>query len=81
MFNRLIDHIAPQVHKLQFKFLNSKSTTTQLLELLHNIGGTQDKREPIDAISLDIALAFDRVSHKLLLKKLDRIVICGTLLS
>ena len=55
MFNRLIDHIAPQVQKLPFKFLTGKYTTAQLLEVLHNIGGKRDKRVQVDAINLDIA--------------------------
>ena len=35
----------------------------------------------VDAIFLDFAKAFDRVKHKLLLKKIHRFGICGTLLS
>ena len=31
VYNRVVDHIAPQLHKLQFGFLKGKSTTAQLL--------------------------------------------------
>ena len=67
--------------KLQFGFLKGKSTTAQLLQVLHNIGEKLDKRVQVDAIYLDFAKAFDRVNHKLLLKKIHRFGICGTLLS
>ena len=64
--------------KLQFGFLKGKSTTAQLLQVLHNISEKLDKRVQVD---FDFAKAFDRVNHKLLLKKIHRFGICGTLLS
>ena len=64
--------------KLQFGFLKAKSTTAQLLQVLHNISEKLDKRVQVD---FDFAKAFDRVNHKLLLKKIHRFGICGTLLS
>ena len=66
IYNRVIDHIARQLHKLQVGFLKGKSTTAQLLQVLHNIGEKLDKRVQVDAIYLDFAKAFDRVNHKLL---------------
>ena len=79
--NRVVDHIASQLQKLQFGFLKGKSTTAQLLQVLHNIGVKLDKRVQVDAIYLEFAKAFDRVNHKLLLKKVHRFGIHGTLLS
>ena len=80
VYNRVIDHIAPQLHKLQFGFLKGKSTTAQLLQVLHNIGENLVKWGQVVAIYLDFAKAFDRVKHKLLIKKIHRFDICGTLL-
>ena len=80
VYNRVIDHIAPQLHKLQFGFLKGKSTTAQLLQVLHNIGENLVKWGQVVAIYLDFAKAFDRVKHKLLIKKIHRLGICGTLL-
>ena len=68
VYNRVIDHIAPQLHKLQFGFLKGKSTTAQLLQVLHNIDEKLDKRVQVDAIYLEFA-------------KIHRFGICGTLLS
>jgi len=73
--------IASQLHKLQFGFLKGKSTTAQLLQVLHNIGEKLDKGVQVDAIYLEFAKAFDRLNHKLLLKKVHRFGIHGTLLS
>ena len=81
IYNRVIDHIAPRLHKLQFGILKGKSTTAQLLQILHNIGEKLDKRVQVDTIYLDFAKAFDSANHKLLLKKIHRFGICGTVLS
>ena len=78
-FTTVVDHIAPQLHKLQFGFLKGKSTTAQILRVLHNIGAKLDKRVQVDAIYLDFAKAFDRVNHKLMRKKVHRFGIHGTL--
>ena len=56
-------------------------TTAQLLQVLHHIDEKLNKRVQVDAIYLDFAKAFDRVNHKLLLKKIHRFGIYGILLS
>ena len=56
------------------------STTAQLLQVLHKIGQSLDNRTQTDAVFLNLAKAFDRVDHQLLLFKLQRFGITGKLL-
>ncbi len=79
-YNRLIDHISTHLHHFQFRFLRGKSTTSQLLHVLHEIGELLDKRVQTDMVYLDFAKALDRVDHQLLLKKLSNFGVSGNLL-
>ena len=80
VFNKLIVHVSHQFYHLQFGFLKGKSTTAQLLEVLHDIGTMLDKRRQVDALYLDFSKAFDKVDYKLLLMKLHRFGITGNVL-
>ena len=53
----------------QFGFLLKHSTTWQLLDLLEDWEKTLDKRGFIRVCFLDIAKAFDRINHNLLLQE------------
>ena len=68
------------LYKFQFGFLKGLPTTAQLLQVLHEIGQSLDNRTQTDAVFLDLAEAFDRVDHQLLLFKLQRFGITGKLL-
>jgi hypothetical protein len=46
-----------------------------------NLFATVEKRRPVDAIYTDLSNAFDSVDHDLLLKKLNDLVVGGSLLS
>ena len=81
VYNRVIVRIPPQLQKMHFGFLKGKSTTAQLLQVLYNRDEKLDKRVKVDAIYLDVAKAFDRVKHELLLKMIQRFGICGNILS
>ena len=80
IYNRLIDHISSKLNELQYGFQRGKSTTSQLLHVLHNIHKMLEKRCQVDTIYLDFAKAFDKVSHDLLLVKLHNFGIKGNLL-
>lgn len=79
IYDQLINHVSCQLYNLQFGFLRGKSTTSQLLQVLHEIGESLDKRVQTDILYLDFAKAFDRVDHQLLLKKLRNFGVCGNL--
>lgn len=55
VYNRLIEHISSQLHNLQHGFLKGKSTTSQPLEFLSEIGEMLDNRVQVDTIYLDFA--------------------------
>jgi hypothetical protein len=81
IYDQLINHVSSELHNLQYGFLRGKSTTSQLLQVLHKLCESLDKRIQTDVLYLDFAKAFDRVDHQLLLKKLSDFGVCGNLLS
>ena len=74
-------HLAPLIYKMQHGFMRGKSTTTQLLEVYHDILEHVASGKEVDAIYLDLSKAFDKVPHNLLLKKLENSGIGGPLLA
>ena len=72
-FNNLIS-------EMQHGFLKSKSTTTNLLQSLNDWTKSLDAKTPVDVIYIDLAKAFDSVSHPKLIHKLQKIGVGGTLL-
>ena len=67
-------------HNAQHGFLQGRSTVTQLLAFYHEIGQSLDKSLQSDIVYLDLAKAFDSVSHQRLLLKLFRYGVSGKLL-
>ena len=65
----------------QFGFLPKRSTVWQLLEVVNDWEEAIDKGHTIHTCFVDVAKAFDRVDHRLLLQKLPGIGILGTELS
>ena len=53
---------------------------TQFLALYHEIGQSLDKGVQSDIVYLDLANAFDSISHQRLLLKLSRYEVSGKLL-
>ncbi len=64
----------------QHGFLSNHSTITQLLECMSDWTSSLDNSQPVDVAYMDIAKAFDTVSHKKLLEKLEFYGISGRLL-
>ena len=81
IYDQIINHVSSQLHNLQFGFLRGRSTASQLLQVLHEIGKSLDQRIQTDILYLDFSKAFDKVDHRLLLKKLSNFGICGNLLN
>lgn len=48
---------------MQHGFRKGRSTTTQLVEIVHDFASTINKGKQTDAILLDFSKAFDKVSH------------------
>ena len=80
VFNHCYPHLIQFIYHLQHGFLKGRSTETQLLEVYHDILASLACGKEIDAIYLELLKAFDRVSHNLLIAKLERYGICGPLL-
>lgn len=59
---------------LQHGFRKGLSTVTQLTKLVHEISQAIDNQKQIDLILLDFSKAFDRVSHKKLIIKIEAVL-------
>ena len=80
VLNRLLPHISPCLFNMQHCFLKGLSCTTQLLQVLHELGRALDSGLETDVIYLDFSKAFDSVCHAKLLSKLCTFGIDGPLL-
>ena len=69
-----------QLNNAQHGFRPKRSCATQLLEVLDDWSKAAERGEPVDAIYLDFAKAFDTVPHRRLLCKLKAYGIGGKLL-
>ena len=67
------------LNKTQHGFRNRHSTITQLLTYYDSILALMEGGDPVDAIYLDFAKAFDKVDHHILLKKVEGLGITGKL--
>ena len=80
VLNNIREHIYQEIKTSQHGFTRGKSCVTDLLEALNYIGSVLDTGGQIDTVYLDVSKAFDIVSHKSLLLKLQSIGIGGSLL-
>ena len=80
---QLLDHClsVQAIPDCQFGFLPKRSTTWQLLEAVNDWEEALDKGHSVHACFVDVAKAFDRVDHNLLLHKLPSIGVLGVELS
>ena len=70
VFDYVYHHVQHLISPQQHGFIRGKSTATQLNDTYHRVGETLDAGGQTDIIFLDLAKAFDSVSHSLLLHKL-----------
>ena len=61
VFNHCYHHLSPSFYQFQHGFLKGKSTTTQLLEVYHDILDSVASSNEVDVIYLDLSKAFDKV--------------------
>jgi hypothetical protein len=64
IYDQLINHVSSDLHNLQYGFFCGTSTTSQLLQVLHEFGESLDKRIQTDFLYLDFAKTFDKVDHR-----------------
>lgn len=79
IYDKIIDFVSTSISNNQFGFLQSRSTTQQLLLFLDTLHTSLSRDTHFDTIYLDFSKAFDRVPHNLLLLKLQSIGITGDL--
>jgi hypothetical protein len=80
VFNHCSKHLEPQIYHLQHGFMKGRSTVTQLVEVYDDIVNSVASGKEVDVLYLDLAKAFDKVPHNLLLLKLQLHGITGQLL-
>lgn len=76
--DNLMKHVTPYIFSGQHGFIKGKSTTTQLLECLNDWTELLDTGCFVDILYIDIAKAFDSVSHVKLLSKIRKYGIAGS---
>lgn len=80
VLNNIKDDLYSMVISNQHGFLTGKSCVTNLMEALDYIGSVLDRGGQVDTLYLDMSKAFDKVSHELLIQKLQEYGFGGRLL-
>ena len=65
--NKIYAHIFSQLSQKQHGFIKGRSTCSQMLDFIHEVGNSLDNSEQTDIIYLDFSKAFDSVSHACLI--------------
>ena len=80
--DKLLDHLIQNnlICDEQFGFIPGRSCSLQLLDIMEFWTKSIDEKIPVDVIYTDFAKAFDTVSHRELLYKLQNLGITGKLL-
>ncbi|XP_045783684.1 uncharacterized protein LOC123879834 [Maniola jurtina] len=73
IYDALFPAVRPLLTPLQHGFINKRSTETNLCELLDVTLDAMDKGFQVDAVYTDYSKAFDKISHDILIVKLEAI--------
>ena len=72
VFNRIYESTQHLLSDNQYQFRKKRSTTVQLLSILDKVSQSYDQRDPCCKMAyFDFAKAFDKVSHRTLIQKLQ----------
>lgn len=71
IYNRMYSHVSPVIINQQHGFVHSKSTVTNLCIFSDSVANEIKHGSQLDVIYTDLAKAFDRVNHQVLILKLE----------
>lgn len=80
IYDVMFPSVRPYLINSQHGFINRKSTESNLCEYIDSVLNALDEGFQVDAVYTDYSKAFDKISHNLLVKKLDLFGIHGNLL-
>jgi hypothetical protein len=69
----VLDHISNKLDVRQYGCLKGKSTTHELVDLLHHWHQALDRNQTIRAVFIDYAKAFDHVDHSVVIRELIKL--------
>jgi hypothetical protein len=75
----LTHHVKPMINPRQHGFQCGKSVSSNLVSFITNLTDNIDKKIQVDAIYTDFSSAFDKVNHRILLRKLAGYGVIGSL--
>lgn len=81
IYNRIYPHVSPVILEEQHGFVNKKSTVTNLCVFSDYIAKDINNSSQTDTVYTDIAKAFDRVNHRVLIQGLQSFSFHKNLLS
>lgn len=77
----IFEHVRTSISEFQHGFVRSRSTVSNLSVFTQHVSKSLDSRNQIDVVYTDFSKAFDRVSHKRLLRKLFKFGLSNVLVS
>ena len=80
VYRQILPYIYKQINPNQHGFLPCRSTSTNIVEYITDVSEALDKQGEVHAIYTDFRKAFDLVNHDILLEKLSRAGVHGSLL-
>ena len=73
LLQQMLEHVEKYeiINKNQFGFLTRKSSNDTVISLTETVNNLLEENETVVSIFLDLAKAFNSISHKIFLKKLQ----------
>ena len=71
--NWILTEIETKIDPRQYGALKGKSTTHELVDLLHHWHQALDNNSSVRAVFIDYAKAFDHVDHTIIIRKLSEL--------